>query len=92
MEEVEIGLLNRETKEILTAMTDKENQVYMSIGSRMSTDQIVLYAFESNQELFSLKDNVSNKTIHREFQKRYKLLKPNAIKRFRKEGLIIDIL
>ena len=89
-EEVEIGLLNRETDEIFTAMTDKEDQVYMSIGSRMSEDKIVIYSFESNQELFTLSDNVSDKTINREFLKRYKLLKPGAVKRLRKEGVIND--
>ena len=90
MNEVEIGLLNRETKEIFTALTEKEDQIYMSIGSRLieEEDRIVVYGFESNAELFTLKENASDATISREFLKRYKLLKPGAVKRLRKEGEI----
>jgi len=89
MKEVEIGLLNRETEEIFTAMTEKENQIYMSYGESLSSEEVVIYAFESNAELFRLKDSASEATINREFLKRFKILRPGAVIRLRKEGKIV---
>ena len=90
MQEVEIGILNRETKEIFTAMSEKLNQEYMSIGMGLSgdTDEIIIYAFQSNAELFRLKFTATDATISREFLKRYKILKPGAVVRLRKNGTI----
>ena len=89
MKEVEIGLLNRETEEIFTAMTEKDNQLYMSYGESLSSEEVVIYAFESNAELFRLKDSASEATINREFLKRFKILRPGAVIRLRKEGKIV---
>ena len=50
--------------------------------------RIIIYGFESSAELFTLKDTASKATISREFLKRYKILKPGAVKRLRKEGII----
>lgn len=87
---VEIGLLNRETGEIFTTMTEKDEQIYMAIG-RLWNDETeefenAIYAFDSNALLFTLPEKASDATIDREFKKRYKMLKPGAVARMRKEG------
>ena len=86
--EVEIGILNRETKEIFTAPTEKDDQIYFSVGESIYEEELVIYGFESNVELFRLKDTASDATINREFLKKFKILKPGAVKRYRKEGLL----
>ena len=89
MKEVEIGLINRETKEVLTTTTEKENQIYYSIGMDFENGKTLIYAFESNAVLMELKEDASDATIKREFLKKYKLLKPNAVKRYRNGETIL---
>jgi len=96
VKEVEIGLLDRNTKEVFVTTVDKDDQIYFSIGIREDWDNegeyvIPIYCFESNVELFTLADGKSDATIHREFLKKYKILKPGAVKRFRNEGLLSEI-
>jgi len=84
----EIGILNRETEEIFTTITDKNEQIYISYAEDIYSEEVVIYAFESNTELFRLKSSSSEATINREFLKRYKVLRPGAVIRLRKEGKI----
>ncbi len=94
IKEVEIGILDRNSKLVHLTTVDKGYELYYSIGWREHFDNegefvIPVYAFESNVELFTLPDGKSDATIDREFLKRYKILKPGAINRLRKEGAFV---
>jgi len=96
VKEVEIGLLDRNLNKVFVTTVDKDEQIYFSIGSREDYDNegeyvTPIYSFESNVELFTLPVGKSDSSIHREFLKKYKILKPGAVKRFRKEGLLTEI-
>lgn len=86
--EVEIGLMNRESGDILTAMVDKEDQIFMSIGGSPDSDEFSIYAFIGNVEIMRFPNTSSDATINRKFLKQFKLLKANTVKRFREEGKI----
>jgi len=85
---VEIGIQNRKTQEILTTEVEKSNfYTYVSIGAA-EDNKISVYAFESNAVLLTLKETATDATIQRELLRQYKLLKPGAVKRLRKEGKV----
>jgi len=82
---VEIGIMDRQTKKILTTKVEKDNQVFFSYGQGFEENKLAVYAFESNVVLFQLSEN---KSIENAFKKKYKILRSNTVKRYRKEGLI----
>ena len=56
---IKLTITDENSEELTTVVPSEEDVVFISIGSSFSTDETIVYAFESTVELFRLKGVVT---------------------------------